>query len=220
MTYELFLVLSRELSSFFKGGKTGAILLLFTAFVWSGFIALRMSSSLAVEGVLWILFFSFVITAHFTTPSFVRERMAGTMEILCISGISRRAILGGKLLFCCLAATSVGALSLSAVFGIHGMIFSSPPPLSFGAAFAFLCIANVLLVSAGGFFSTILTRPRLVQFATLLLLFALSFLYLFYEFFFPEHTLLLYGVSMLAISCAAVVGTDRLFQSEKNCSAP
>lgn len=137
--------------------------------VWSALLATRSSNSFD-SGPLWLVFFSVVITANFSNSIFVAERTNGSLEILITSGLSRNAVLYGKLFFIISMSVLFGGVCiiLSRILDTY-LFFNSMPSTDF-QSFLLYTSSTFLNVAASAYFSIRLTNQRLLHFVNMFVL--------------------------------------------------
>ncbi len=119
------------------------------------------------QTVVWWVFFSLIITGSSSNTVFVAERVNGSLEILLTCGLSRGAILAGKVLFVVLISLLIGMVPFTistgwalAGTGVAGADFAGP--LLFAAA-------TFMNASSAAWLSVRLTNPRLLHFVNLII---------------------------------------------------
>jgi ABC-type transport system involved in cytochrome c biogenesis permease component len=216
MTTEIYLVIDREIRSFFRSGFASLFLLGVTTVVWAVFIFLQAGSGFGDHVFVWVLFLSMVLSAGFTNPVFIRERISGNLEILFLSGLKRSSILLGKSIFCWCMSTGIGTVALLFVYGISRIFAGGEFPFS-GVlqAFVFLCGAGFLMVHSTAFFSLFIRRPRLIQFANFVILGCVSLFLPFIGRGAGQWSFWLFGGGLFFCGLIFLLGAYRLFLSEK-----
>jgi ABC-type Na+ efflux pump permease subunit len=137
-------------------------------------VRLQRGDFAAETGALWLVFLSVIVSGNFAATVFAAERMTGSLEVLLTSGLSRRAILAGKILYIVAMSIALGALCylLAVVWSVAGgvplSLFARTIPVANHALlFAGACYMNA---SCGAWLSMHLANPRLANFANLLVL--------------------------------------------------
>jgi ABC-type Na+ efflux pump permease subunit len=168
---ELMTVLYKEWKAFL-GSERGM-------FIFYGILILSWSLVLATNenngiqsGMLWIVFFSVIITANFSNTIFISERINGALEIFMTCGLSRNKILGGKLIFINVMTIAIGLLC--AVGATVLKAFINPDytkSLTFLKFSDFFLFGAVSIMSSAGaaYFSVRLPNPRFLHFVNLLI---------------------------------------------------
>ena len=139
-------------------------------------------------GYLWFVFFSVIVTANFSGTVFISERVSGTLEILITSGLSRDAVLFGKMIFVIAMTTVIGVVCalLAALWCVAWFAVTGSDALSyFSAAFFFgdldinVVIFNIFLypslylsatflnAAASAYLSVRMGNPRFLHFVNL-----------------------------------------------------
>jgi ABC-type transport system involved in multi-copper enzyme maturation permease subunit len=91
------LMFKKEWLNFISGDRSVFIIYLILVAGWGVLLATAHDSG-TTAAPLWIVFFSVIVAVNFSSTVFVLERMSGSLEILLTCGISRSAILYGKML--------------------------------------------------------------------------------------------------------------------------
>ena len=165
-------------------------------------------------GPLWLVFFSVVISANFSNTVFIAERVNGILEILLTSGLSRKHILYGKMIFVGGMSTVIGLLCV-AISPLWKMALYPESNWTLSADALFLYIAAVFMNTAcSAYLSVRMANPRLLHLANLLLLAVLVALHGAATYFFsvPTYTL---TIVLVIIGAAATAAAQRLYESEK-----
>jgi hypothetical protein len=156
----------------FRAGELGQfILYAVIMLIWSASFGTMQNQDKSWLSIAWWLFFSVVITATFSSSVFVSERVAGSLEILLTSGISRRAILYGKTLFCVGMSLLIGyaCFGLSMVWQFiriqsEAAPFEQPPP----EALALFLAAAFFNTMFGAWMTIKLASPRMLYLLNML----------------------------------------------------
>jgi ABC-type Na+ efflux pump permease subunit len=169
---ELALIISKEWRNFTGSEKGVFVVYGIIVFVWS-FLPLTIAvGSFALNGSLWWLFFSVIVSGTFANSVFVSERMNGSMEILLCSGFSRNGVLYGKVLFIILMSIVIGGLCFA--LSLLWVVSSSQLYLFMGRSLAMsgllYCCGTLLNASAGAWMSIRLSSPRLIPFVNILII--------------------------------------------------
>ena len=96
---DILLIIKKELTGFIKSDRGIFILYGILVVAWSFLIYSNMNTLTSKTGYLWLVSFSVIVSGNFSTTTFVSERMSGSLEILLTSGVTRRCILLGKILY-------------------------------------------------------------------------------------------------------------------------
>ncbi|MBD3316925.1 MAG: ABC transporter permease subunit [Chitinivibrionales bacterium] len=141
---------------------------------WSALIAGNLTEFGAQTSALWLVFLSVIVSGNFAATVFVAERMTGSLEVLLTSGISRPAILAGKIAYIVIMSLALGTLCylLALVWAVFGgtslaRIAGTIPIVNHAFLFGSACYMNA---SSGAWLSMHLSNPRLSNFANLLVL--------------------------------------------------
>jgi len=155
-------VIQKEIKNFIGSDRSTLLIYLVISVLWS-FTLLT-----AGVGELWLVFFSVIAAANFSATVFISERVSGTLEILITSGLSRDAVLFGKMLFVVVMTFLMGLLcaALALLWGavIPGMAVEQA--LGVYEAVLYLSV-TCLNVSASAYFSVRLDNPRFLHFVNL-----------------------------------------------------
>lgn len=164
------LIFQNELNSYFNSDR--ALFLAHTILILSfgSIYASRFKDIASDMGVVWLVSFSVIVSSNFSYSTFVSERMNGMLEILLVSGIQRRDILLGKVLFATLFSSLMGIfiyivailfnVSLGEVnsFNIWDTLISVFP------IYLSACIFNI---NVSAWLSVKLPNPRILTFVNL-----------------------------------------------------
>jgi ABC-type Na+ efflux pump permease subunit len=165
------LVLRKEWLNFVCSDKSVFFIYLFLIAGW-GMLLATMNRGGSLGSPLWLVFFSVIIAANFSGTVFVSERMSGSLEILLTSGLSRGAILGGKMTFVIVMTFAIGmACILTASVVQH---FMAPPDVDRVVYFQWTYLAlyagaTFLNTASSACFSVWLPNPRLLHFVNIAL---------------------------------------------------
>ncbi|MFP4163214.1 MAG: hypothetical protein ACLFQB_04695 [Chitinispirillaceae bacterium] len=161
-------IIQKELRSFIGSDKGVFLVYAIIVVAWSFMFT---SGDGGFAGSFWLVFFSVVVAANFSNTVFISERMSGSLEVLITSGLSRDAILFGKMFFV-IIMTSIIGLSCALMARIWTLL--SP---EIGNAQVFTIYDGLLYFSAtllnsssSAFFSVRLSSPRLLHFINLFIL--------------------------------------------------
>jgi ABC-type Na+ efflux pump permease subunit len=169
---QIMLMFRKEWLNFVRGDRSIIVLFSVIVVVWGGMLAtfnMAEPKSIAV----WVASFSFVISVNFSSTVFILERLNGSLEILLTSGLSRKSIVYGKMLFVIVMTVVIGAACVGISFVVHPIVAQiqevSSASYQLPYLLLYLCIA-FLNTSSGAFFSVRLPNPRLYFFINLFLL--------------------------------------------------
>jgi ABC-type Na+ efflux pump permease subunit len=169
------LIFRKEWKGFTRSNR--GIFLIYGALVimWSFLISSNINLNESNLSYLWLVFFSVIITGNFSNTTFISERLAGSLEILLTSGISRLSILMGKIVFVVIMSAVLGSICYTFAFFIEFIqikrfdfeIFKTSSfwqelLLYFGA-----CYINT---TSSAWLSCKLSNPRLIHFINFFLL--------------------------------------------------
>ena len=164
--YGLKTIIQKEFKNFTGSDRSTLLIYLVISVLWS-FTLLSYDSG-GIDGGLWLVFFSVIVAANFSGTVFISERVSGTLEVLITSGLSRDAVLFGKMLFVIVMTSIIGILcaALAALWGavIPGVELSR----ALGAYEAALYLSVTYLnVAASAYFSVRMGNPRFLHFVNL-----------------------------------------------------
>jgi ABC-type Na+ efflux pump permease subunit len=155
--------------SFIYGERSSFVVYGLLVLVWSSLIASNIGGQTQFAGTVWWIFFSVIISGNFGNTVFIAERLSGSMEILLVSGLSRKAILFGKMLFVIAMTAIIGAacygLALLWLLVQHNEAALNQPYLL--QATLYMC-ASAMNAASSAWLTTRLPNPRLAHFANLL----------------------------------------------------
>jgi ABC-type Na+ efflux pump permease subunit len=164
-------VIKKELKNFSGSGHGIFVMYAVITVLWS--FMLTPAAAASTAGNLWIVFFSVIVTANFSGTVFISERVNGTLEILLTSGLSRNAVLFGKMAFVT-AMTSIIGLACGALAMVWGavlptMIETTAPetPKALAYAAALYLSAAFLNTAASAYLSVRMSNPRFLHFIIL-----------------------------------------------------
>jgi len=213
---QIMLMFGKEWLNFLRGDRSVYIIYLILVAGWGALLA-SMNTGGPTTAPLWIVFFSVIIGANFSSTVFVLERMSGSLEILLTSGISRSAILYGKMLFVIVMTIVIGAACVACARLVRPF-FTGPTqaPVEFITwHYCALYVSATLLNAAGSaYFSVWLPNPRLLHFINLLLVGFIMTGYMAISFI---HPVSLYSVAGLLglLGVLFAVLAKREFESER-----
>jgi ABC-type Na+ efflux pump permease subunit len=165
------LVLRKEWLNFVRSDKSVFFIYLFLIIGW-GMLLATMNRGGSLGSPLWLVFFSVIIAANFSGTVFVSERMSGSLEILLTSGLSRGAILWGKMMFVIIMTLAVGVACILAASVLQR--FMAPPEIASVFYFQWTYVAlyagaTFLNTTSCACFSVWLPNPRLLHFVNIAL---------------------------------------------------
>ncbi|MDR2728133.1 MAG: hypothetical protein LBB56_03305 [Chitinispirillales bacterium] len=205
-------ILQKELMSFIGSDKGvfGVYAIIVT--VWSFMLLFGEGG---VNGQLWFVFFSVIVAANFSSAVFISERISGTLEILITSGLSRDAILLGKMIFV-IFMTAVIGLSCAVLAEVWGVIIPEierAQPLGFYDAVLYLS-ATFLNTASSAYFSVRLSSPRLLHFINIFMLGAIVTIYSVASSFYTLHHYFL-AAGFILLSVLFTLLAKREFAGER-----
>ena len=199
---DIILILKNELNCFLKSDRGLFVIYLILVLSWGGLFSKNMLSINSGVEILWLLFFSVIISSNFTNSTFISERANGMLEVLLVSGVSRSRILSGKILFVFLVSIFMGGVVylIGTAFNTMRLAGEIPDALLFAKIALTYSTASFMSISASAWLSIRISNPRLIHFINILFLLIIagihSLLVLFYGFAdeFLSLFLLVFGV--------------------------
>lgn len=181
---------------------------------WSIMMATGNGSDITTTGPIWIVFFSVVISANFSNTVFISERTNGILEILITSGLARRDILYGKMIFVIGMSTVTGMICL-AFSPLWELVIPTETELAVNAD-SLLLYTSAVFMNAGNsaYLSIRMGNPRLLHIANILILAFITGLHSFAAIHTALSPVLLPFVLAL-LGAVSTVMARRLFESEK-----
>jgi ABC-type Na+ efflux pump permease subunit len=170
------LIFRKELLNFIRGDRSAFIVYLVLVAGWGALLA-AVEEGGSAAAPLWIVFFALIVAVNFSSTVFVLERLSGSLEILLTCGISRGAILYGKMLFVAVMTAVIGAACLAFAICMRTLVAvpetGGAPEVPALASMpvwrtAVLYLSAAFLNAAGSaYFSVVLPNPRLLHFLNL-----------------------------------------------------
>lgn len=168
-------ILKKEMKNFSGSGPGIFIMYAVISVLWSFMLV---PSTFSIAGFLWLAFFSVIVTANFSSTVFISDRINGTLEILITSGVSRNAVLFGKMLFVIAMASAIGllcvllsivwALALPEEYGLDTWSTRMLEPFDLYAFYAALYLsATFFNAAASAYLSVRMGNPRFLHFIIL-----------------------------------------------------
>jgi ABC-type transport system involved in multi-copper enzyme maturation permease subunit len=155
---------------FFTGSDRGVfVLYLFLILSWSIMLVAPHDTTFQ-SGQLWLLFFSVIISANFTNTVFIAERVNGILEILITSGLTRRQILFGKMLFVAGMSTAIGVLCSGFSLLWRRFIYSDGGYAVTVSDLLLYIVAVYFNTASSAYLSVRMNNPRLLHLVNLLFL--------------------------------------------------
>lgn len=216
---DIWLIFNKEWFTFRKSDLGVFIIYLLMIIAWSFLFAYNIDVKQSEYGYLWLVFYSVIVCGNFSFSAFVSERMLGSLEILLTSGISRRAIIAGKVLFVATMSSSMGFMCYILSIIINALKFSTAPHLipdiiAFGEELLLYTGACFMNTTTSAWLSLRISNPRLVPFVNLLVLGLVIVLFSFIsEFIFLSIWTLTTTVIILGIGFYYLAAKD--YQSER-----
>jgi ABC-type Na+ efflux pump permease subunit len=168
-------VIKKELKNFSGSGHGVFIMYAAITVIWS--FMLTPAAAASTAGSLWIVFFSVIVTANFSGTVFISERVNGTLEVVLTSGLSRNAVLFGKMAFVA-AMTSIIGLACGTLAMAWGVVLptmiettaaaaATETPKALAYAAALYLSAAFLNTAASAYLSVRMSNPRFLHFIIL-----------------------------------------------------
>ena len=182
-------IMRKEVKNLVSSGWGFFLINALIAVVWSFMLLFQHFTALGGVTGAWLVFFAVIVAANFSGTVFISERVNGTLEVLIVSGVSRDAVLFGKVIFAVGATIAMGAvcLAISAVLEfligvLGGGAGDAVDLLRDFAVWAYhisqLYVgAAVMNVSASAYLSVRMSNPRFLHIANLFMTGALMTLY-------------------------------------------
>ena len=153
---------------YFAGSEKGVFLtyaMLVSA--WSIMLATRSFVTDGASAGVWLLFFSVVVSAHFSNTVFISERLSGALEVVLCSGFSRGGLLGAKVFFCVAVSSILGGGCIALSFLWRLLQGASPGAFVGGADICMFVAAVFFNVVLAAWLTIRLASPRLIHFASI-----------------------------------------------------
>jgi ABC-type transport system involved in multi-copper enzyme maturation permease subunit len=206
-------ILQKEVKNIFNSG--------WSIFFINAFIAVTWSVTMFCEHELvqfLLVFLAGILAANFSGTVFISERVSGTLEVLIVSGVTRDAVLFGKMLFVTGATMAMGAVCV--VFSIiWAYLLSGVDNVSewmtagwvLSAAFLYVG-ATVFNVSASAYLSVRMGNPRFLNivniFMTVAVVYVLSLAM-------PDYRRVVLALIFWALGAVFLVLARREFAGER-----
>jgi ABC-type transport system involved in multi-copper enzyme maturation permease subunit len=207
-------IVGKEWSCFAGSEKGVFVVYAVLLVVWSFLPRQNALNGFGPVAAMWWMSLSVIVCSIFANSVFVSERISGSMEILLTSGISRNAIIFGKIAFVVLMSAGLGVgctlLSLAWPLGSLPPFFVQSElmglMLYFGGAF--------MGASAGAWMSIRFSSPRTMPFVNWAMVLALCSIYYGAGHFcsLPLWTLF---CETVVVGCAFLWRAQREFNGEK-----
>ena len=197
-------------------GSDRGIFILYAVLIlsWSMVLASPPSGEGFQTGPLWLVFFSVVISANFSNTVFIAERVNGILEILLTSGLSRRDILYGKMIFVAGMSIVIGLLCVAISPVLRLLIYREAGRILSGGALLLYSAAVFMNTACSAYLSVRMGNPRLLHLANMLLLTALVALHYVVSNYIALPPFAL-AFTLIVIGALATAAAGRLYESEK-----
>ena len=210
------LMLRKEWLNFVCSDRSVFFIYFFLVAGW-GMLLATMDRGGPLGSPLWLVFFSVIVAANFSGTVFVAERMSGSLEILLTSGLSRRAILWGKMAFVIIMTLVVGAASLLSATLFRGWL-QQPDAVHYDYFNPGYCVlyagATFLNTASSACFSVWLPNPRFLYFVNIALMGAIMGVYIVLSMV-RSVTLLPVALVMFAVGVLFTWLAERAFSGER-----
>ena len=157
-------ILRKEFKNFASSGVGAFALYAVISILWS-------YTLLNGAGWVWLVFLAVMAAANFSATVFISERISGTLEVLITSGVSRDAVLFGKMLFVIAMTLAMGA-ACAALAHLWPLLLpedtDATPLLGLTDAALYLG-ATVLNAAAGAYLTARMGNPRFLHFVNFLI---------------------------------------------------
>jgi ABC-type Na+ efflux pump permease subunit len=193
---QIALMVRKEWISFVRSDRSLFIVYAVIVVSWGMLIANWKDTGTPSIFPLWLAMFSVIVAATFANTVFVSERVSGSLEILLTCGISRSAILFGKIAFVFGMTILVGALCVGFACVIKSLVSADHEGVSTlvnGTGIVVYSAASFLNAAASAYFSVVLPNPRALHLINLVLISGIMTLHLLFA-----------GLSLFLI--AAIIG--------------
>jgi hypothetical protein len=218
----LMAILRKEVKNFFNSGWGVFFLYALISVVWS-FMLFYEYGLIGSDFGIWSIFFAAIVASNFSGTVFISERVSGTLEVLIVSGVTRDAVLLGKMFFVA-GATLVMGVVCAAVSAVWLCLLAdegtaaSEIVLWSGRVFrgAFLYVgATILNVSASAYLSVRMGNPRFLHFANLFITGAAMAVYGLVSIMFDRRDHTTFVLIFLALGAVFLVLARREFAGER-----
>ncbi|MBN1758654.1 MAG: hypothetical protein JW863_10070 [Chitinispirillaceae bacterium] len=208
------LIIIRKEWRTFAGSDRGMFLLYAILIVSWSFMLANPSTGPVETGPLWLVFFSVVISANFSNTVFISERLNGNLEILLTSGIARKHILFGKMIFIAGISTLIGLVCIAFSSFLRSAVFHTTGSSTGPAEVLLYCCAVFMNTAGSAWLSVFMSNPRLLHLANLFTLALLITAYMVISAYLPLPPETLSAVLVL-LGIGATIFAVRLYESEK-----
>jgi hypothetical protein len=174
MIKEISIILKNELLNFIRSDRGVFFVHILLIAVWSSVLATNMHQMAIETNTLGWIFFSVIVSGNFSNTTFVAERLSGSLEIVLTSGLSRKSILAGKVVYVIAMSVIFGFLCLGMALAAVGLTGLNPSivlrVLKMDIMTALYVSACFMNAACGAWLSMRLSNPRLSHFANLMVL--------------------------------------------------
>ena len=189
------ILIRQELLAFLRGGINSLLFVGLTTLSWGIMMGSYPLSSFELTTLLWVLFYALVTSAGITSTVFIRERQSGNLEILLVSGVSRKEIALSKIAFSFGVTSLMGGVTLLVATLFSVAVFGESVTVSALAKYYVVYLFGAaLMVSSSAWLALVLDNPRTVYILNFLLLSVISVLFITLATFFES-----YGMALLVI---------------------
>ncbi len=171
---DIWLIVRKEWTGFAKSDRGIFLVYGILVLAWSFLLSSNINLLLAGAGYLWLIFFSVIVSGNFSNTTFSAERISGSLEILLTSGITRNAILIGKIAFVIVMSIILGFLCYILAVGIYvvkgenfNLVLSIIPAGKMMLLYSVACFMNG---TCGAWLAVRINNPRLLHFVNLFVL--------------------------------------------------
>lgn len=158
-----------EFRAFIKSGAMAVMFVFITVLSWGVMLGMMLiddgvSEIDATQLHVWFLYFSLVTSAGIASTVFIRERLAGTLEVLLVSGVTRKELLFGKLGFSLVAMCLIGAATLEVAYLVSSYFSFDPVGLPvFYKLFITYLGGSLVVSSSSAWLALTLRNPRMTH---------------------------------------------------------
>ncbi|MDR3012710.1 MAG: hypothetical protein LBU70_05810 [Chitinispirillales bacterium] len=172
-------VIRKEFKCFFNSDKSTFLIHALMPIIWSLALYFNSGADMGRVGVFWIFSFAVIVTANFANSVFISERVNGTLEILITSGLSRDAILFGKMFFVIAMTLAVGLIcAVWVVVWAHVLPIADGGLPHTGVSTVLLYLLSAFLcASSSAYLSVRMPNPRFLHFINLFMMSAVAAVY-------------------------------------------
>ena len=167
------LVTKREFMNFLGSDRQVFVVYGFMVLIYSFVFATNARDAGGAGPVIWWIFFSIIAAGTFSNMVFVAERLNSAIEILLTSGISRTAVLYGKMQYLMIISALFGVVPFALSYPLEAVLAKNGLPVSMTEAWKgplLYLAASYLNASCAAWLSFRLGNPRLLHFVSMLVL--------------------------------------------------